>query len=92
MIIEKPAEVTLADHAPGSGAVAGAADDPSRLSSAHRFSCGNFLPALRGQEQIRVGLAENRQSISRIRGAYESALTHRSVSLAPLASRQEGGA
>ena len=35
----------------------------------------------RGEEKIRVGLAENRQSISVIVGAYESARTGKPVSL-----------
>ena len=55
--------------------------DPGELSDAHRSQYQNFLGALRGEQEIRVGLAENRQSISVIVGMYESARTGRPVSL-----------
>ena len=55
--------------------------DPAQLSDAHRYQYENFLAALRGTEEIRVGLAENRQTISIIVGAYESARTGNPVSL-----------
>lgn len=58
-----------------------ASGSPGQLSDAHRSQYGNFLAALRGEEEIRVGLAENRRSISVILGAYESARTGRPVSL-----------
>jgi hypothetical protein len=45
------------------------------------YQYNNFLAALSGEEKIRVGLAENRQSISVIVGAYESARTCKPVSL-----------
>lgn len=61
------------------GPTAGA--NPGQLSSAHLHQYRNFLAALRGEEDIRVGLAENRQSISVILGAYESARTGKPVSL-----------
>lgn len=44
-------------------------------------SLKNFLAAIRGEEDIRVGLSENRTSISVILGAYESARTGLKVSL-----------
>jgi UDP-N-acetyl-2-amino-2-deoxyglucuronate dehydrogenase len=55
--------------------------DPHQLSDAHRYQYENFLAALRGTEEIRVGLTENRQTISVIVGAYESARTGKPVSL-----------
>lgn len=55
--------------------------DDSDLSDAHRYQYKNFLSALRGEEEIRVGLEENRQSIGIILGAYESARTGKPVSL-----------
>jgi predicted dehydrogenase len=61
------------------GATAGR--DPGQLSDAHRYQYQNFLAALRGEEEIRVGLAENRQSIGLITGVYESARTGRPVKL-----------
>ena len=54
---------------------------PGQLSDAHRYQYENFLDALRGQAEYRVGLAENRQSIGLIVGAYESARTGRAVTL-----------
>jgi UDP-N-acetyl-2-amino-2-deoxyglucuronate dehydrogenase len=62
------------------GSSAAAGGDPS-LSDAHRYQYENFLAALRGTEEIRVGLAEHRQTLSVIVGAYESARTERPVSL-----------
>ena len=55
--------------------------DPGQLSDAHRYQYENFLAALRGEAEVRVGLAENRQSIGVIVGAYESARTGRPVQL-----------
>ena len=55
--------------------------DPGQLSDAHRLQYENFLAALRGEAEVRVGLAENRQSISVIVGAYESARTGLPVKL-----------
>ena len=51
------------------------------LQDAHRIQYANFLAALRGEQEVRVGLAENRQSISVIVGAYESARTGKPVRL-----------
>jgi UDP-N-acetyl-2-amino-2-deoxyglucuronate dehydrogenase len=65
----------------GNGSAA-AGRDPGELSDAHRLQYQNFLGALRGEEEIRVGLAENRRSISVILGVYESARTGLPVSLA----------
>ena len=55
--------------------------EPGQLSDAHRLQYENFLAALRGEAEVRVGLAENRQSISVIVGAYESARTGKPVRL-----------
>ncbi|HSU34016.1 MAG TPA: Gfo/Idh/MocA family oxidoreductase [Propionibacteriaceae bacterium] len=62
-------------------ASATAGRDPGQLSDAHRLQYENFLAALRGEAEVRVGLAENRQSISVIVGAYESARTGLPVKL-----------
>ena len=48
---------------------------PGHFSPAHRAQYQNFLAALRGEEEVRVTLAENRRSISIIVGVYESART-----------------
>ena len=69
------------DYRTGSEGGATAGRDPGQLSDAHRYQYENFLAALRGEEEIRVGLAENRQSISLITGVYESARTGRPVKL-----------
>jgi UDP-N-acetyl-2-amino-2-deoxyglucuronate dehydrogenase len=55
--------------------------DPGQLSDAHRYQYENFLAALRGEAEVRVGLTENRRSIGVIVGAYESARTGRPVQL-----------
>ena len=65
----------------GAGGSATAGRDPGQLSDAHRLQYENFLAALRGEAEVRVGLAENRQSISVIVGAYESARTGLPVKL-----------
>jgi UDP-N-acetyl-2-amino-2-deoxyglucuronate dehydrogenase len=44
-----------------------------QMSDAHRYQYENFLAALRGEQDVRVGLRENRQAISIITGLYESA-------------------
>jgi UDP-N-acetyl-2-amino-2-deoxyglucuronate dehydrogenase len=64
------------------GSMPSAGSNPGQLSDAHRYQYENFLAALRGEEEIRVGLAENRQSISVIMGVYESARTGKPVRLA----------
>ena len=74
-------EINQADdyRSEGNGS-ATAGRDPGELSDAH---CLQYLSSRsRGEEEIRVGLAENRQSISVIVGVYESARTGRPVSLA----------
>jgi UDP-N-acetyl-2-amino-2-deoxyglucuronate dehydrogenase len=70
----------VAEYALPGGSPAAAGGDPSR-SDAHRYQYENFLAALRGTEELRVGLAEHRQTLSVIVGAYESARTGRPVSL-----------
>jgi UDP-N-acetyl-2-amino-2-deoxyglucuronate dehydrogenase len=70
----------VSEYALPAGSSAAAGGDPS-LSDAHRYQYENFLAALRGTEEIRVGLAEHRQTLSVIVGAYESARTGRPVSL-----------
>ena len=59
-----------------------AGSNPGGLSTApHRAQYENFLAALDGTEPVRVDLAMNRQAISIICGAYESARTGRPVRL-----------
>lgn len=58
-----------------------AASDPGQFGEAHRYQYQNFLAALAGREPLRVDLATNRQAISIITGAYESARTGRPVVL-----------
>jgi predicted dehydrogenase len=71
----------VAEYAlPGTTLAAGRA--PGQLSDAHRHQYENFLTALRGEHKIRVGLAENRQSVSVVLAAYESARTGHPVRLA----------
>ena len=66
---------------PAAGPTAGS--NPGGLAlEAHRRQYENFLAALDGTEQIRVDLETNRRSIGIITGVYESARTHRPVSLA----------
>ncbi len=71
----------VAEYALPEETSATAGRDPAQLSDAHRYQYANFLAALRGTEEIRVGLAEHRQTLSVIVGAYESARTGRPVSL-----------
>jgi len=72
----------VAAHTTGStGPGATAGSEPGRLSDAHRSQYENFLAALAGTEPLRVDLATNRQAISIITGAYESARTGRPVAL-----------
>ncbi|GAA0584116.1 Gfo/Idh/MocA family oxidoreductase [Paractinoplanes ferrugineus] len=73
---------TAADPTPAGSAAAGTASrDPGRLSGAHRRQYLNFLGALAGTEDLRVGLETNRPAIAVITGAYESARTGRPVVL-----------
>jgi len=70
----------VAEYAlPGGTLTAGRA--PGQLSDAHRHQYENFLAALRGEQEIRVGLAENRHSVSVVLAAYESARTGHPVRL-----------
>jgi UDP-N-acetyl-2-amino-2-deoxyglucuronate dehydrogenase len=62
-------------------ATAAAGRDPGQLSDAHRLQYLNILAALEGREMLRVDLETNRQAISVITGAYESARTGRPVTL-----------
>ena len=62
-------------------ATAGAGRDPGQLSDAHRAQYLNILAALQGREKLRVDLETNRQAISVITGAYESARTGQPVKL-----------
>ncbi len=41
----------------------------------------NFFAALRGEEEARVGLEENRQAVALVTGLYEAARTGRPVRL-----------
>lgn len=77
---ENPADNQVASLGPGQGD-AGSGTDPAQLGAAHRLQYENFLGALRGTEQVRVTLEENRRSIAVIVGAYESARTGRPVRL-----------
>ena len=45
---------------------------PGQMSDAHTHQYRNFLAALRGEEDVRVGLEENRQAVAVITGLYES--------------------
>jgi predicted dehydrogenase len=62
-------------------ATAAAGRDPGQLSDAHRLQYLNILAALQGREKLRVDLETNRQAISVITGAYESARTGQPVVL-----------
>lgn len=62
-------------------ASATAGRDPAELSDAHRHQYENFLAALRGTEEVRVGLAESRQTTSVIVGVYESGRADKPISL-----------
>lgn len=55
--------------------------DPSALSQAHVFQYRNILAALRGEQELVVGLEENRASVALICAVYESARTGRAVRL-----------
>jgi UDP-N-acetyl-2-amino-2-deoxyglucuronate dehydrogenase len=69
----------VAEYALPEEDAATAGRDPSELSDAHHYQYENFLAALRGTGKIRVGLAENRQTVSVIVGLYESARTGKPV-------------
>lgn len=65
----------FADETQDGSSVAG------QMSDAHLHQYRNFLAAVRGDEPLRVSLAENRQAISIITGLYESAKTGQPVRL-----------
>jgi UDP-N-acetyl-2-amino-2-deoxyglucuronate dehydrogenase len=69
----------VAEYALPEEEAATAGRDASELSDAHHYQYENFLAALRGTEEIRVGLAENRQTVSVIVSLYESARTGKPV-------------
>ena len=54
---------------------------PGRMSDAHEHQYRNFLAALRGEEELRVSLEENRRAVGVITGLYESVRTGRPVPL-----------
>jgi predicted dehydrogenase len=68
----------------GSSPVAGSSV-AGQMSDAHLYQYRNFLAALRGDEPLRVTLADNRQAIQIITGIYESARTGLPVQLEPSA-------
>jgi UDP-N-acetyl-2-amino-2-deoxyglucuronate dehydrogenase len=55
---------------------------PGRMSDAHLAQYRNFLAALHGEAELRVGLEENRSAVALVTGLYESARTSRPVPLA----------
>ena len=73
----------ITDYPDASGAAEQTAgSSPGQLAiDAHRRQYENFLAALGGQEELRVDLQTNRQSIAIITGVYESARTGRPVAL-----------
>lgn len=52
-----------------------------QMSDAHLYQYRNFLAAIRGDEQLRVTVEENRQAIAIITGLYESTRTGAPVQL-----------
>jgi predicted dehydrogenase len=72
-----------ADRYPRASApVPSAGSSPGALSDSHRLQYLNFLGALRGEEELRVTLETNRQSVGVIEAVYASARTGTPVSLA----------
>jgi predicted dehydrogenase len=72
----------IEEFAQADAAAATAGSNPGALSRlAHRRQYENFLAALAGTESLRVDLEINRQAISVITGAYESARTGKPVQL-----------
>ncbi|TKJ99767.1 gfo/Idh/MocA family oxidoreductase [Plantibacter flavus] len=70
----------FADETQAGSSVAG------QMSDAHLHQYRNVLAAIRGEEPLRVTLAENRQAISIITGLYESARTGQPVRLDAVAA------
>lgn len=58
-----------------------------QMSDAHLHQYRNFLAAIRGDEQVRVTVEENRQAIAIITGLYESTRTGAPVQLSPAPAR-----
>ena len=54
---------------------------PGQMTDAHLYQYRNLLAALRGEEEVRVTLRDNRQAIAIITGLYESARTGRPVAI-----------
>ncbi|WP_432485112.1 Gfo/Idh/MocA family protein [Kineococcus esterisolvens] len=52
-----------------------------RMSDAHLLQYRNFLAALRGEEELRVGLEDNHRAVGIITGLYEAARSGRPVAL-----------
>ncbi len=73
----------VADYPEASGAAERTAgSNPGALGAvAHRRQYENFLDALAGEAEVRVGLETNRQAIAIITGVYESARLGRPVTL-----------
>lgn len=72
----------LEHYGPNLGGAPSAGSDPAELSDAHVRQYLDFLAAVRDGRPPRVGLEENRLSLSVITGAYESARTGLPVRLA----------
>ena len=68
-------------HASGVGAETAGSNPGQLAANAHRHQYENFLAALAGQEELRVDLETNRQSVALITAVYESARTGRPVPL-----------
>lgn len=54
---------------------------PGQMTDAHLYQYRNVLAALRGEEELRVTLEENRKAIAIITGLYESSRTGRPVAI-----------
>jgi UDP-N-acetyl-2-amino-2-deoxyglucuronate dehydrogenase len=63
------------------GALSAGSNPGSLTTSSHRRQYENFLAAVNGKDELRVGLETNRRSIAVITGVYESARTGRPVPL-----------
>jgi UDP-N-acetyl-2-amino-2-deoxyglucuronate dehydrogenase len=76
--VNQIADYPQASAAPGAAAGSNAG---SLTTSSHRRQYENFLAAANGEEELRVDLETNRQSIAVITGVYESARTGQPVRL-----------
>lgn len=70
----------LASTVPDRSSATGSSE-PGALSDAHHDQYRNFLAAIGGDEEIRVGLAEGRAALAIILAVYESARTGKAVKL-----------